>query len=348
MLANWGRIAALAACFAASTVAATAPASAQTVDEAFFKGKTVRFMVGFGPGGGYDAYARMIAPYLAKALDANVVVENQPGAGGMTALNRIATAEPDGLRLMIVQGVGAALSQISNAPGLRYDLAALGHLGTVSASPWMWIAGPNAKFDHPREIAALGRPLLWGGSGPTDGSSDGASFTCEALRLNCKIVVGYRGSNDIALAVAKGEMDSLYLSDTSVKNFVAGAPELRVVASMNRKRSRFFPNTPTIHEMMQLDAQQAWVLDFHSTIEDLGRILVTTPGLPPGRLAALRKAVETSLKTPALIEEGEKTQRYIDFVDGETTRAQVVKVVADITPDQRKLVQTLIARIEGK
>ena len=179
-------------------------AHAQTADEAFYKGKTLRFVVGFGPGGGYDAYARMIAPYLGKALDATVVVENQPGAGGMAALNRLAGGEPDGLRLMIVQGVGAALSQISNAPGLRYDLATLGHLGTVSASPWMWIAGPNAKFDHPREVAALGRPLLWGGSGPTDGSSDGASFTCEALRIKCRIVVGYRGSNDVALAVAKG------------------------------------------------------------------------------------------------------------------------------------------------
>jgi len=323
-------------------------AHAQTTDEAFYKGKTLRFVVGFGPGGGYDAYARMIAPYLGKALDATVVVENQPGAGGMAALNRLAGGEPDGLRLMIVQGVGAALSQISNAPGLRYDLATLGHLGTVSASPWMWIAGPNAKFDHPREIAALGRPLLWGGSGPTDGSSDGASFTCEALRIKCRIVVGYRGSNDVALAVAKGEMDSLYLSDTSVQNFVKASPELRVVAAMGRQRSRFFPNVPTIFELMPLDKNQAWLFDFHSTIEDLGRILVTSPNVPPERLAVLRKAVETALRNPSIIEEGEKTQRYIDFVDAEKTRARVVKVVSDITAEERKLVQSLIARIEGK
>ena len=323
-------------------------AQAQSAEEAFFKGKTLRFVVGFGPGGGYDAYARLIAPYLAKALDATVVVENQPGAGGMAALNRIAIAEPDGLRLMIVQGVGAALAQISNAPGMRYDLATLGHLGTVSASPWMWIAGPNAKFDHPRDVAALGRPLLWGGSGPTDGSSDGASFTCEGLRLKCRIVVGYLGSNDVALAVAKGEMDSLYLSDTSVKNFVKGAPELRVVAAMGRQRSRFFPDVPTIFELMPLDKDQAWLFDFHSTVEDLGRILVTPPNLPQGRLAVLRKAVETALKNPEIIEEGERTQRYIDFVDAQTTRGRVLKVVSDITPDERKLVQTLIGRIEGK
>ena len=99
---------------------------------------------------------------------------------------------------------------------------------------------------------------------------------------------------------------------------------------------------------MPLDKDQAWLFDFHSTIEDLGRILVTSPNVPPERLAVLRKAVETALKNPSIIEEGEKTQRYIDFVDAETTRARVVKVVSDITAEERKLVQSLIARIEGK
>ena len=98
--------------------AAPLSASAQTPDT-FYKGKTIRLVVGFSAGGGFDLYARMIAPYLARELGANVVVENQPGAGGMAALNRIAIAEPDGLRLMIVQGVGAALAPISNAPGMR-------------------------------------------------------------------------------------------------------------------------------------------------------------------------------------------------------------------------------------
>ncbi len=321
---------------------------AQADEAAFYKGKTVRFTVGFGPGGGYDAYARMIAPYLGKHLDATVVVENQPGAGGMVALNRLATAEPDGLRLMIVQGVGAALAQISEAKGVRYDLATLGHLGTVAASPWMWMAGPSTKFKTPQEALSLEKPLLWGGSGPTDGSSDGASFTCEALKLKCRIVVGYRGSNDVALAVTRGEMDGLYLSDTSVANFVKGSPELRVIAAMGRKRSRFFPQVPTIFESMKLNDEAAWLFDFHSTIEDLGRILVTTPKVPAARLAFLQQAVAKTLQEPALIKEGEKTQRYIDFVDADATRKGVLKVVSEITPQQRKLVQSIIGRIEKK
>src|SRR5580704_19220287 len=84
-------------------LAITAPAArAQDAERAYFSGKTVRLVVGYGPGGGYDAYARMIAPHLSKVLGASVVVENQPGAGGLVALNRLPTAAPDGLTMMIV------------------------------------------------------------------------------------------------------------------------------------------------------------------------------------------------------------------------------------------------------
>ncbi len=324
-----------------------APAVAQSDEASFYKGKTVRFVVGFGPGGGYDVYARMIAPHLSKALEASVVVENQPGAGGMTSLSRIYTDTPDGLRLTIVQGVGASLAQLLGVSGARYDLGKFEHLGTVSSSPWLWMAGPSSTFRTPQEFMASGRLLMWAGSAPTDGSADGAAFTCEALQLKCRIVVGYKGSADIAIAVARGEMDSLYVSDTSALNYVRASPETRIIATMARKRSRFFPDTPTIFELVKLSDEQAWYFDFHATVEDIGRILVTTPGVPAARLAVLRKAVQTVLTDPALIQEGERTQRYIDFVDADTTRQRVLDVVSSLPPEKRKRVQDIVGRSEG-
>src|SRR5690349_18259055 len=86
-------------------------AQAQQADNDYV-GKTIRFIVGFGPGGGYDSYARMLAPYLAKYSGASVIVENRPGAGGVIALNGLYTAAPDGLSIMIVNGTGAAFSQL--------------------------------------------------------------------------------------------------------------------------------------------------------------------------------------------------------------------------------------------
>ena len=255
-------------------------AGAQESEAAFFKGKTVKIVVGFGPGGGYDVYARMIAPYVAKVVGSTVIVENQPGAGGLTALNRVYTAPPDGLTMMLASGNGAAMAQLVEQSSARYDLGKMGHLGTVSASPWMWLVGPNSPINTPQDAISFGKQMMWSGSGPMDGLSDGAAFTCEALKLNCRIVMGYPGSAEAALAVAKGEMDAIYVSDTSANNYVK-AGQNKPVATIARKRSRFFPDQMTIFEAVKLTQDQEWLFDFRSNVEDLGRILVVPPNLPP-------------------------------------------------------------------
>jgi tripartite-type tricarboxylate transporter receptor subunit TctC len=318
-------------------------ARAQDAERAYFSGKTVRMVVGYGPGGGYDAYARMIAPHLSKVLGASVVVENQPGAGGLVALNRLTTAAPDGLTMMIVNGTGAALSQLTEQAGARYDLAQLGYLGTVSASPWMWLVGPNSAIKTPQDAIKLGKKMNWAASGPADGLSDGAAFSCEALKLDCHVVLGYAGSNQAALAVAQGEMDAIYVSDTSANNYVTSG-QLHVVAAMGRRKSRFFPGAPTIFEAVKLTPDQQWLFDFRGKLEDLGRILLVPPGMAPGRLAALQAAVKETLNDRTLIAEGEKSQRYIDYLDAATTRRNAQDVVSDISPEQRKRVQDILAR----
>jgi tripartite-type tricarboxylate transporter receptor subunit TctC len=337
---TWPRWA-LAAAFA---VAVMAPAArAQDVERAYFGGKTVRMVVGYGPGGGHDVYARMIAPHLSKVLGASVVVENQPGAGGLVALNRIYTAAPDGLTMIIVNGTGAALSQLSEQAGVRFDLGQFGYLGTVSASPWMWLVGPNSTIKTPQDAMKVGKKLNWAASGPADGLSDGAAFTCEALNLDCHVVVGYAGSNQAALAVAQGEMDAIYVSDTSANNYVSSGQQ-RAVAAMGHKRSRFFPDVPTVFEAVQLTPDQQWLFDFRGKLEDLGRILLVPPNMPSNRLASLQAAVKETLQEPALVAEGEKGQRYIDYLDAVTTRKNAQDVVTDISPQQRKRVQDILAK----
>jgi tripartite-type tricarboxylate transporter receptor subunit TctC len=328
----------------ALAAALAAPAAhAQDAERAFFSGKTVRMVVGYGPGGGYDAYARMVAPHLSKVLGASVVVENQPGAGGLVALNRIYTAAPDGLTMMIVNGTGAALSQLTEMAGVRFDLAQFGYLGTVSASPWMWLVGPASTIKTPQDAMKLGKRMNWAASGPADGLSDGAAFTCEALALDCRVVLGYAGSNQAALAVTQGEMDAIYVSDTSANTYVVSGQH-HVIAAMGRVKSRFFPDVATIFEAVKLTPDQEWLFGFRSKLEDLGRILLVSPNLPAGRLAALQAAVKETLTDPALVAEGEKSQRYINYLDAVATRKNAQDVVSDITPEQRKRVQNILAK----
>jgi len=281
----------LAAVAAALWICAAAPPiRAQETEEAFYKGKTVRLIVGFGPGGGFDVYARMIAPYLSQALGATVVVENQPGAGGIAALDNLVVAPPDGLQIMLVDGTAAALGQLVGFAGVRFDLGKVGHLGTASASPWVWLVSPNSPIETPQDAINAHARMMWAGMGQLDSLSAGAAFTCEALALDCRVVMGYPGSNESALAVAKGEVDSLYVSDTSANNYVK-AGQARAVAAMGRRKSRFFPDTPTIFEAVELTPDQAWLFDFLSMVDDLGRILIVPPNLPAARLAYLQAAV---------------------------------------------------------
>lgn len=317
-------------------------ASAQAEDgAAFYKGKTVRFIVGLGVGGGFDAYARMIAPYLSKELDATVIVENLPGAGGLLALNQVYAAQPDGLRLLIVNGTPAALGQLLDQDNLRYDLTKVDHLGVISAYPWIWLTSPHTEIKTVADALKPGLKIRWGGTGPSDGPADGAAVTCEVLKIDCQIVLGYKSSGDIAIAMERGEMDALYLSDSSAANYVKNG-QARAVASMGRTRSALLPETPSIFEQAKLTDDQVWWLDFRANLNDLGRILITTPGVPADRIAFLRNAVKRALQNPELIAEGEKTQRFVAYQSPEKALETTKKVLSGISPDQKATLRKVI------
>jgi tripartite-type tricarboxylate transporter receptor subunit TctC len=323
---------------------AASAAAAQAEDAAaFYKGKTLRFVVGLGVGGGFDAYARMIAPYLAKELDATVIVENQPGAGGLLALNQIYAAQPDGLRLMIVNGTPAALGQLLGQENIRYDLTKVEHLGVISAYPWVWLVGPKTELKSVADTMKPGVKVRWGGTGPSDGPADGALVTCEALRIDCSVILGYKSSGDIALAMERGEVDALYVSDSSAANF-AKSNQARPLASMARTRSALLPDVPSVFEQAKLTPEQEWWLDFRANLNDLGRILVTTPGVPADRLSHLRAAVKNALTNPALIEEGARTQRFVKYQPPEEALEITQKVLTLASPEQKERLRQVIFR----
>ena len=315
---------------------------AQESEQAFFAGKTVRFVVGFGAGGGYDAYARMLAPYLSKTLGATVIVENRPGAGGLLALNGVYIAPPDGLTMMIVNGTAAVYSQLTDLQGARYDLGKIGYLATLSAPPSLWTVSPHDKTKTIAQALTATRKWRWAASGPVDSLSDGAAFTCAGLKLDCQIVLGYKGSNDAALAVARGEMDALYVTDTSANTYVQ-SNGLVPLATIGQKRSRFFPELPTIFEAAKLNPEQEWIFNFRHLAQSLGRILVAPPGMSESRLAFLEAAVKKASSDPSFLAEGDKRQLYTDYVDAAGTRKNATSIVTTVTPEQRKLVQDILA-----
>ena len=330
----------LAGCLA---ILALAPAAAQESEKAFFQGKTIRMVVGSGTGGGYDVYARLISPYLAKALDATVIVENQPGAGGITSMNRLYASPPDGLTMSFANGTSAAFAQITDQPGLRFDLAQFDYLATVGAPPGLWLVGPEPEATTLKEAVASKKLWRWAASGPADGLGNGAAFTCAALKLECQIVMGYTGSNQAALAVTKGEMDAVYIPESSANHFVK-AKQNFALATVARKKSRWFLDRPTIFDGLEIDAEGQWLLDFLGGVEDLGRVMILPPHMPKTRLAHLQAVVKEVLHNPQLIADGERTERIIEYLDPDSTLKNVQSVVSKITPEQKVRVKALVSR----
>ena len=329
----------LAACLLPSLALAQAaqdPAS-------FYKAHTVRFIAGGGPGGGYDNYARLLAPHFAAALGTNVVVDNQPAAGGLAALNRVTATEHDGTQFIIMNGGGAVLSQLFDLPTVQYDLAKVGYLATVSSSPWLVLVKPDSPVKSMADFARTGATIGWPSTGPIDGLSDGASMLCEAYGLKCKVVMGYKSSNEGALAITRGEMDALYVSDTSANNYVKSGQN-RAIAVVARARTRYFPNMPTVFEGEALPDERKWWLSARSEVDALGRIILTSGQVPPDRLAYLQGVIRKVLTDPAMLAEGDRLERYIEYQDPEATKKRALGLIADVTGDRKARLKDVVMK----
>lgn len=315
--------------------------SVQAADP-YYKGKTIRFIVGFGPGGGYDTYARMLAPLLEKELGATVLVENQPGAGGMIALNKFNVAPGDGLQMTIINGTGASLQQLLDLKGARFDMTEFKILGIIDHSVWNFLVQPNSPFNTVQDVIKSGKTLHWGGSGKVSGMSDGAAMTCHALGIPCKLVTGYKGSRAAANAVAKGEMDAMYVSETSAFRYVK-AENAKAIATMNRDRSKLFPDLPTVFEQVpDLTEQQQWWIDYRATVESLGRILAMPPSTPQARVDTLQPIVHKLLTDPKIVEYFDSKRRYVRYIPAEQAKKNIDTVLKSLNPKQEAEMKKVI------
>ena len=329
------------ACAAGAALALGFSPGAEASD--YYNGKVIKIIVGYGPGGGYDTYARLLAPKLEKETGATVVVENHPGGGGLLALNQLVKAKGDGLSMMLVNGSAAALGQITRRPGVRFQLAKLKYLARVSSSPWLWMVGKNYPNKTVESIKASGKTLKWSASGKTDGISDGAAATCEALQLKCKITIGYKGSKGSALAVIQGEADALFVSDTSAAHYAQGG-EMVPVAVMGHEKSVFFPNVKPIFDIVKLTPKEAWWIDFKANIERLGRVMVAPPKTGKAHVKELRAAFKNILTDEAFVKAMAKKKRYIDFLDAKDAAKLAHDVTSGLDKDQIEKVNDVLLK----
>lgn len=306
-------------------IAAASIARAETPAE-FFKGKTVRLIVGTTTGGGYDIYARLLAPYLAKALNNTVIIENRPGGGQMTAMNHVFyQAAPDGLTMMLAPAEGAVLGKLTDAPGTRFDLTKFPILGRVNTAPRALIVNPNTPYKTASDLPKSGKPLVLSAGGKIDAASDTGAVLCHALKLSCKILIGYPSSKEFSLAAIRGESDGTVLVDDSASRF-SQDNQLRPVVMTGRERSALMPNVPTVFESTKVDDEGAWWIDFREDLRKLGRLLITTPEIAPDRLAYLQNTVRAVLTNPAIVKEFAAKEQPLQYAPPD----EMAKIIAGV------------------
>jgi tripartite-type tricarboxylate transporter receptor subunit TctC len=320
----------LTALFALSALAA--PAGAETAAE-FYKGKVVKLVVGYSAGGGYDAYARLLAPHLEKRLGAQVVVENRPGGGGTLALNQVAAAEPDGLRIMLIGAAIASFSQIVEAEGVRYKVGRLGFLGRISDEKRILVISDESSIESLDDLLNASRPIRFGGTSRSATIAAGSAFLAEALGFDAQIIVGYKGSKEIALAAIRGEIDGFIPSDASARRY-GKEKGLKPFAVMSRERSPLLPDVPTFFELTELSPQQAWWLDYSDSLFGLGRALVTTPDIPADRLEFLQQAVREVLTDPAVIAEAAAAKRPVNYGSPAQAKQMINRLMDELSDEE--------------
>jgi tripartite-type tricarboxylate transporter receptor subunit TctC len=218
---------------------------------------------------------------------------------------------------MLVQLVGKA--------GNRFDLRKIGYLGRVSYEKRTLVVQKGKAYVSLDGMRSSPKPVFFGAGDRVDSMGDAASILCHALKIKCKLVTGYKGAADAALAIERGEVDGLVTSESQTANLIRKR-DLTAVAVLSQTRSDLLPNVPTIFELAKLSPADGKWLRFRADIADFGRTLIVPGDTPKDRIAALEQAVASALKDPKLIAEGERTNRPIAYA----SPAELRRIVDDI------------------
>lgn len=299
-------------------------ASAQ---EPFYKGKTIRIVVGLSAGGGYDRAARIISRHLGKYIPGNpeVIVQNMPGAGSVIAANYVyGVATPDGLTLLAPHN-NIYLSQLAGHKEVKFDLPKFHWIGSLENDDMMIFMRADAPYKSIGDVVKSKEPPKCGSTGV--GSSDYVMSRILEETIGAKInnVVGYPGSSEIALALERGEVICMGLT---VSTYFTREPFLswqkkgfvRFLAQSGRKRNRRVSDAPTIFELMneyKTAATSRRVAQAMLLGGEWARSLLAPPGTPLDRVKILREAYEKATRDPDLVAEAKKGRVEVSPTKGE-------------------------------
>lgn len=292
-------------------------AGAHAASDDFYKGRSIRIVVGFSAGGGFDTYARAIARHMGKHIpgNPNITVENMTGAGSLIAANHVfKVAKPDGLTIGHFIG-GLFLGQVLGQPGIEFDARKFEFIGAPITDHVVCALTKAGGITSMDSWMAAKTPVKMGGIAPGTSTPDNATRILQsALGLPIQLVSGYKGTADIRLAAEGGEIaggcwgwDSV--SVTWRKALESG--DAVVVLQANRRNHPDLPNVPQAIKFAKTDEARRMIdVGIHSD-SDIVRTYTLPPGTPKARVQLLRRAFDATLKDPDFVADAKKTRLNI-------------------------------------
>ena len=309
-------------------------ASAQSVAD-FYRGKQLTLLVGSSPGGGYDAVARLVARNLARHIPGNptIIVQNAPGGGSITMTNRIVRAmAQDGTYLGLVQR-GVLLSQLTKQAGVQYDISKINWIGSVAPEIALVVSWQTAPVKTVQDL--LTKQLIVGGTGVTSDLEASARMLNATIGAQFKIISGYPGQADVLLAMERGEIEgSADWSWDEIKTRHAAYLEqhkINIILQDALKKAPDLPDVPLAIDYVK-DPSDRKVAELYLGLKQIARPLLVGPGVPPDRVAALRKAFMELKDDPEFKADAVNTGITADPTPAEEINAYV-KLTTSAPPD---------------
>jgi tripartite-type tricarboxylate transporter receptor subunit TctC len=321
-------------------VSATAAQADAVAD--FYKGKTLRVIVASSAGGGYDAYSRVLANHIVRFLPGkpNAVVQNMPGAGGLRAANFLYVRAPkDGTVFGHVQRT-APFHAIMGRPGAAFDPNKFNWLGSLNNEVTICVVRKAAKAKSFEDLKTTVTHM--GGSGIASDSETVPTFLNNMLGLRFKVISGYPGSTETAMAVERKELDGFcgsYSSLTSAQKrwFQPGKEFVNIMVQASTRKHAKIPHIPLAADLAR-NAKEKAIMELNDARLEMGRPFVAPPGVPTARVKALRVAFNKMAADPKFSKDILKLGRELNPVTGKDVQALIARVT--------KADQTIIAGLK--
>jgi tripartite-type tricarboxylate transporter receptor subunit TctC len=303
---------------------------AQSLD-AFFSAQPFTILVGYPPGAGYDLYARLIARHMGAHLPGNpkVIVQNMPGAGSLTLANHLYNnAKQDGSTIGTFSR-GITMLPIVDSTGVRYDPLKFNWVGTPSGEVSLAISWHDSGVDTFEDLRTRGMTAAT--SGPaSDGSIYGRVLNV-ILGTKIKTVNGYQGSAESMLAIERKEVEGgtsiSYASLLTAKKDWLENKKINLLAQHTLKARPELKDVPVILDFAKTEEDRR-VLELVFARQAIGYPYAAPPNVPADRLAAVRKAFDSTLKDPAFLAECAQSGVLIDEMSGVEIQALLEKIYA--------------------